>query len=88
LFGSRADQRASTRSSDRQPEPAQDAWALRTIYGRAEQRRLREARNYFLRLGVDVQLAKPGQTSLARGPGRLDSPARSPKYGPRAARPA
>jgi hypothetical protein len=50
---------------------------LRTIYGRAEQRRLREATQRFVQLGVDVSVVRPHQTARAAEPARLSMVPRS-----------
>lgn len=55
-----------------QAEPTSEGESeLRIIYGRAEQRRLREATQRFVKLGVDVQVVKPGHTGK---PAELNRP--------------
>jgi uncharacterized protein (DUF58 family) len=51
--------------------PAELSAELRTIYGRAERRRVREATAQFLKLGVDVTVVRPGEPSRSPMPKRL-----------------
>ncbi len=54
-----------------QPEQHEELEAeLRVIYGRAERRRLREASQRFLKLGVDVQVMRPGHPVRTAEPKR------------------